>query len=156
MSQPALTLPGLVGQRPSFDHVLAHGRGGYSGWGNVKRALDRRVADARRSRGEPEIKDWRLHDLRRTMATALREALKVREPVVEAILNHADAEGRSGAAGAYNHALYWHERQQAFVAWAKLISSIVTRDELLPQTLLPTRGWELLAGQPWVEDCLRP
>ena len=47
-----------------------------------------------------EIADWRIHDLRRTMATGF-QILGVRFEVTEATLNHISGMSRAGVAGVY-------------------------------------------------------
>ena len=52
-------------------------RGAFNGFSKAKAGLDKASG----------VKDWRLHDLRRTMATGLQK-LGVRLEVTEAVLNH--------------------------------------------------------------------
>jgi integrase len=79
--------------------------GPFQGWSNAKKALDARIARAGKSNGgnfEPQ--PWRLHDIRRTVATRLGD-LGVLPHVIEAILNHVSGH-RAGVAGIYNRAAY--------------------------------------------------
>ncbi|MFX8554423.1 hypothetical protein ABTM01_20040, partial [Acinetobacter baumannii] len=78
-----------------------------SGFSKAKRLIDQTMlelarADAEKSGADPqavEVEQWRLHDLRRTMATNFQE-MGVRFEVTEAVLNHVSG-ARSGVAGIY-------------------------------------------------------
>jgi integrase len=69
---------------------------------------------------------WRLHDIRRTVATGLA-ALGVTAPVVEAILNHRTG-SRAGVAGVYNRHAYADEMELALIAWGRFIVDVVAID----------------------------
>ena len=58
-----------------------------------------------------ELQPWRLHDIRRTVATRIIE-LGVLPHVVEAVLNHISGH-KAGVAGVYNRASYAAEKRQA-------------------------------------------
>ena len=75
--------------------VFGEGQGPFQGWSKAKAALDRRIAQ-----GGVRLAPWRLHDLRRTVATRMAE-LGVLPHVVEAVLNHISGH-RAGVAGIYN------------------------------------------------------
>jgi integrase len=66
---------------------------------------------------------WRLHDLRRTMATRLAE-LGVPHPVVSKALNHSPR-GVMGVTSIYNRYEYLDERREALERWAQRIRDIV-------------------------------
>lgn len=71
-----------------------------------------------------EMKRWSTHDLRRTLSTELRG---IREPgmlrpivtdaIVEAVLNHVEAKGKTGSAKAYNYFDYVEEKAEALRIW---------------------------------------
>ena len=88
---------------------------GFSGWSKAKAALDRRI--------EPPLLPWRLHDLRRSVATGMAE-LGVKPHVIEATLNHVSGH-KAGVAGIYNHAAYAPEKRQALDRWAAHVEVIV-------------------------------
>jgi integrase len=69
------------------DLVFPGLRGPFSGFSKAKAALDKASG----------VTDWRLHDLRRTMATGLQR-LGVRLEVTEAVLNHIAGNFRFPAA----------------------------------------------------------
>jgi integrase len=66
---------------------------------------------------------WRLHDVRRTVATGMAE-LGVMPHVIEAVLNHASG-ARSGVAGVYNRFSYAPEKKAALEKWAAHLEAIV-------------------------------
>jgi len=106
---------------------------GYSGWSKSKKALDRRILEARnKAAAELEqavsktkgLSDWRLHDLRRTSATVMADRLGVLPHIVEAILNHVSGH-RAGVAGVYNRARYEAEMRVALERWSEHVSALV-------------------------------
>jgi integrase len=107
-----LALTQLPEQRLSREWVFGEGRG-FGGWSNAKAALDRRAKLA---------KPWRLHDIRRSVATGLAE-LGILPHIIEAILNHASGH-KSGVAGIYNRARYLGEMRSALERWAQHIASL--------------------------------
>lgn len=76
-----------------------------------KTKLDRLVSD---DGGEP-VAPWRLHDLRRTLATGFQR-LGVRFEVTEAVLNHVGG-SRSGVAGIYQRHDWKPEKREALAMW---------------------------------------
>ncbi len=101
--KPRATVDEAAEARREF---LFPGRGGpFNGFGKAKAALDE----------ECGVKDWRLHDLRRTMATGL-QALGVRLEVTEAVLNHVSG-SRAGIVGIYQRHDYAAEKRAALDAW---------------------------------------
>jgi integrase len=65
---------------------------------------------------------WRIHDLRRTIATGM-ERLGVRLQVVEALLGHV-AGSRAGVVGIYQQHTYDAEKRDAVKRWAEHIASL--------------------------------
>jgi integrase len=88
-------------------------RGTFNSFGGAKAALDKASG----------VKDWRLHDLRRTMATGLQR-LGVRLEVTEAVLNHVSG-SRAGIISVYQKHTYFDEKRAALNAWASHIEAIV-------------------------------
>ena len=78
---------------------------------------------------------WRLHDLRRTMATRLAE-LGIPHPVVSKLLNHSPR-GVMGVTSIYNRYGYLDERREAVDRWAQRIRDIV---EPAPANILELRA----------------
>ena len=70
-----------------------------------------------------QVTGWRLHDIRRTMATGLHE-MNFGLQVVERLLNHVGA-SRSGVAGIYNKADHLPERKRAMDVWGASVQALV-------------------------------
>jgi arginine/ornithine N-succinyltransferase beta subunit len=69
------------------------------------------------------LEPWRVHDLRRTLATGLQR-LGVRFEVTEAVLNHVSG-ARSGVAGIYQRHDWREEKRTALEAWARHVAVII-------------------------------
>lgn len=91
----------------------------------AKTALDAQVIEARKD-SEP-VMPWRVHDLRRTLATGLQR-LGVRFEVTEAVLNHVSG-AKSGVAGIYQRYDWQVEKKAALEAWARHVNAIVNPAE---------------------------
>ncbi|NJS13445.1 MAG: site-specific integrase [Sphingopyxis sp.] len=83
----------------------------FTGHAKGKATLDKRVARD----GGDDVPPWRLHDLRRTLATGFQR-LGVRFEVTEAVLNHVGG-SRSGVAGVYQRHDWKPEKRAAVDAW---------------------------------------
>lgn len=95
-----------------------------SGFSGAKRRLDREVARlVVKDKDCPAVAAWRLHDLRRTLATGMQR-LGVRFEVTEAVLNHVSG-SRSGVAGVYQRHDWAAEKVTALNAWADHIAGIL-------------------------------
>ena len=101
---------------PQFDEsglVFPGLRGPFNGFGKAKVTLDKASG----------VKDWRLHDLRRTVATGLQR-LGVRLEVTEAVLNHVSG-SRAGIVGVYQRHHWADEKRTALAAWGAHVAAIV-------------------------------
>ncbi|WP_425416969.1 tyrosine-type recombinase/integrase [Oricola indica] len=87
----------------------------FSGFSKSKKALD----------AASGVTDWRLHDLRRTLATGLAR-LGTDPHVVEHILNHQTGT-LSQVARIYNRHSYLPEKREALCKWADHIEGIVAK-----------------------------
>ena len=67
---------------------------------------------------------WTPHDLRRTMATQMRQTLRVSADVVERCLNHTP----QGIVGVYQTGELMAERKEAFIAWGQELTRLMTLD----------------------------
>lgn len=106
---------------PQRGYVLTTtSRSAVSGISKAKAALD--AATQRLNDGEA-IPQWRLHDLRRTVATGLQR-LGVRFEVTEAVLNHVSG-SRSGVAGVYQRHDWAAEKRAALAAWAAHVEALL-------------------------------
>ena len=91
----------------------------------AKRFLDAEVAKARKDAGPMD--HWRVHDLRRTMATGFQR-LGVRFEVTEATLNHVSG-AKGGVAGIYQKHDWKDEKRVALEAWARNVAAIIAPAE---------------------------
>lgn len=115
--------PGKGPVWPVSGHVLTTtGKTPISGLSKAKRALDAAIDKARKEEGREPLEPWRLHDLRRTMATGLQR-LKVRFEVTEAVLNHVSG-AKGGVAGVYQTYDWSEEKRTALTAWAGHVSGL--------------------------------
>jgi integrase len=103
----------------------------FSGWGVSKAGLDRRIKAAGH-----RLDPWRLHDLRRSLSTAMHEQLGIPPHIVEAVLNHVSGH-KAGVAGIYNRADYQREARIALTRWADHVLSIVEGQE---RKVIPLRA----------------
>jgi integrase len=107
----------LLQSLPRFiasDYVFTTtGRSPVSGFGRVKHRLDQALG----------ICDWRVHDLRRTVASGMAR-LGVAPHVVEKVLNHRSGI-ISGVAAVYNRYAYANEKRWALDAWAKHLEGLM-------------------------------
>jgi integrase len=105
-----------VAPREGREHVFGRTlAAGFSGWSSAKAEFDAVV----------KIKDWRIHDLRRTAATQMAE-LGVQPHIIEACLNHISGH-KAGVAGVYNKATYAPEKRKALDQWAHHLKTIVAQ-----------------------------
>ena len=113
------------------------GKGPFSGWSNAKEALEARLLEAREkatgNRGTPSV--WRLHDIRRSVATHMAES-GIQPHVVEAVLNHVSGH-KAGVAGVYNRAAYVAEKTAALIGWA---DHLLSRVDNSARRIVPLRA----------------
>ena len=106
---------------PKVGHVLSTTSGkSISGYSKAKTALDAATSKARDGHA-PDA--WRVHDLRRTLATGLQR-LGVRFEVTEAVLNHVSG-AKAGVAGIYQRHDWKAEKRSALEAWARHVAAIL-------------------------------
>lgn len=102
-----------------------------SGVSKAKARLDVE-ADKLAKAAEIAMRPWRLHDLRRTMATAL-EGEGVNPSTIEAVLNHI-AGKRSKALGAYARYDYGPEKRAALDLWAGKVAALIAPKAVQAET----------------------
>jgi integrase len=88
---------------------------GFASWHRGKRALDQRLAGA--------VRPWRVHDIRRTVATGMAD-IGIEPHVIEAALNHYSGH-RRGIGGVYNRSLYERAVAAALARWAEHVLALV-------------------------------
>ena len=107
--------------RTPFVFPGARGEGHISGYSKMKAALDKRMG-AILSEDELPFVDYRLHDLRRTVASGLAE-MGFSTDVADRLLNHVTG-SRSGVKGVYQRYEFLPERKEAILAWSERVASI--------------------------------
>ncbi len=98
------------------------GKTSISGFSKAKAALDAAMTvllnKDRDENDEPlVIAPWRVHDIRRTVATGLQR-LGTRFEVTESVLNHLSGRSKSGVAAVYQRHDWIDEKRTALRAWA--------------------------------------
>jgi integrase len=93
-----------------------------SGWTRSKELLDKAIIEFNDGRA---LSDWRLHDLRRTVATGLQR-LGVGLQVTEAVLGHVGG-SRAGIVGVYQRHEYAEEKKDALEAWGRFVQDMLTK-----------------------------
>lgn len=105
---------------PQRGYILTTtGRTPVSGISKAKATLD-----AAMSNEDGQVDQWRLHDIRRTVATGLQR-LGVRFEVTEAVLNHVSG-SKGGVAGVYQRHDWADEKRTALEAWAGHVDRLMT------------------------------
>lgn len=97
-----------------------------SGWSKFKRRLDLNIAKAAKEAGA-ELEPWKLHDLRRTVATHMQR-LGIRHETIEHLLNHRE-KARTGIAKVYQTHDFKPEKLTALQRWEAELDRIVTGAE---------------------------
>jgi integrase len=122
LSPMAQTILADIPLRANRDLVFGLGQGGFSGWSKAKEQLDQRIEEM-----HGPIPEWRIHDLRRSMATHMAE-MGIQPHIIESVLNHISGH-KAGVSGVYNRATYEPEKRTALVRWAEHVLSIVEKRE---------------------------
>ena len=97
-----------------------------SGWSKIKTDLDEYIG----------IEPWRIHDLKRTVATGLQR-LGIGLQVIEAVLGHVSG-SRGGVVGVYQRHSFDKEKAAALEAWGAHVAALVEGKE--PSNVLPLQG----------------
>ena len=133
LSPPAITIIRTLRPMGDCDLVFTtNGETPISGWSKAKRRLDEEIAAARRTRAREHgdnadtvknMPEWRIHDLRRSVATGLSN-LGVAPIVADRILNHVPRKQKGQVMFVYNRAEYTRERREALELWARHLQQI--------------------------------
>ena len=113
LPSPARQIIESAARRKGVDLVFPGDSSVFQNWGHAKKRLD----------AASGVKVWRLHDLRRTVATNL-QALGVRLEVTEAVLSHVSG-SRGGIAGVYQRHDWLDEKRAALTAWGEKVAAII-------------------------------
>ena len=112
---------------PRSGRMFTTSRGGrFTGYSKGKIKLDLLMSQD----GREPLPDWRLHDLRRTLATGFQR-LGVRFEVTEAVLNHVGG-SRAGVAGIYQRHDWKDEKREAMKSWNDHLAAIIRLANMAP------------------------
>lgn len=101
-----------------------------SGWSRAKTLIDKNILNAREEalgKDAQPMPEWRLHDLRRTVATGLQR-LGFRLEVIEAVLGHISG-SRAGVVGVYQRHAFEDEKRRALDAWASYVNRLTEGED---------------------------
>lgn len=121
LTTSVLALLKLIPKHDDSDKLFpAQGRpeNGASGFSKVQARLRKNMTDELGS-----MPEWRLHDVRRTVATGLQR-LGVRLEVTEAVLNHLSGT-RAGIVGVYQRHTFTDEKRAALEMWVAEVERLV-------------------------------
>ncbi len=93
-----------------------------SGFSRAKRRLDAALAEAQEPEAEP-IPAWRLHDLRRTLASGVAR-LGIALPVIEKVLAH-ESGSFAGIVSVYQRHGYRDEKRHALETWTRFVMGLI-------------------------------
>lgn len=105
--------------------LTTNGETPISGFSKAKRALDAAMLKLAQADDEgAEITPWRLHDLRRSMATHM-QALRISSDVVEACENRLAGRSKKGSAKVYQRHDYGPEKLEAMDKWSAFLTGLL-------------------------------
>jgi integrase len=116
----------LIGWKPAgkrnswFAFSTTDGEKAFSGFSKAKKELNKLIAKARKAEGRPTMKQWQLHDLRRTGRSLMSRA-KVDADHAERCMGHVIG----GVRETYDRYEYLEEKRAAFEALAGLVDMIL-------------------------------
>ncbi|TFV70483.1 site-specific integrase [Bradyrhizobium frederickii] len=126
----------LIGEKPAgcdgnswFVFSTTHGAKPFSGFSKAKKELDRLVDKIRKAEGRAPMKQWQLHDLRRTGRSLMSRA-KVDADHAERCMGHVIG----GVRETYDRYEYLDEKRKAFEALASMLDMILNppADNVVP------------------------
>jgi integrase len=114
LSSQAIAILASLPKREDCDFVFSTtGQTAVSGFSRAKAAIDVRSG----------VTGWRLHDLRRSVATYMADDLKIAPVVVDRILNHVTGSLR-GVAAVYQRSEFLADRKVALETWGLLVEKL--------------------------------
>jgi integrase len=119
LSSAALHVIGSVIRRNDRAFLFGEGKRGFQGWSMAKRRLDKRLAG--------KVEGWTLHDIRRSVVTAMHENGLGQPAHIEALVNHVSG-AKSGVAGVYDRSQHLEARRRLVEAWGAYFLGLVDGD----------------------------
>jgi integrase len=102
--------------RSSRDHLFGDRAGrGFTSWSRGRQDLDQHLIG--------KVKPWRIHDIRRTVATGMAD-VGIEPHHIEACLGHYSGH-RRGVAGIYNRSSYERPIKAALQRWSEHVAALV-------------------------------
>lgn len=138
LSEPAVEILRSIPKIGTAGYVFTtSGETPVSGWSRMKKRLDKLMTKiASEERGEPvSIPEWRLHDIRRTVAHGLQR-LGTELAVTERVLNHLSG-SFGGIVGVYQVHEYATEKRAALDKWARFVTTLVSDSQA--ENVIPLR-----------------
>ncbi len=114
LSEPAIAILTALPRIGNQFVLTLTGDAPSSGYSKGKRRLDALLP--------PDMPDWRLHDLRRTVASGLAR-LEINLPIIEKVLNHASW-SFAGIVGVYQKHEFSEEKRRALDAWGGFVAGL--------------------------------
>ena len=113
--------------------LTTNGANAICAFSQLKRALDGAMkAIVEKDDPDAQIDAWRLHDLRRTMATGMQR-LRIPSEVIEACENRKAGLSRKGAARVYQRHDYATEKREAMDKWGSFLTGLLaSKDNVIP------------------------
>lgn len=125
LSGPAVAILKEIPRRRGRDLLFGVAEGKpFQGWSRSKTAIQNRMDLNRAAASLAPSPSWRLHDIRRTVATRMAD-LGILPHVVEAVLNHVGG-SKAGVAGIYNRSSYSNEKRRALAMWAMHLEQLLS------------------------------
>jgi integrase len=126
LSAAAVAIIGSIPRIADSPFVLTtNGTAPSSGYSKGKRKLD--------ALRPPDMPPWRLHDLRRTVASGMAR-LGINLPVIEKVLNHASG-SFAGIVSVYQRHSFADEKRAALEAWGQHVERLIARTPALDSRL---------------------
>jgi integrase len=120
LSAPALAILRSVEQKKNKPTLFGRTSGGFDGWPKCKKRLDDKLGD--------RVKPWRIHDLRRTIATNASDLGLASVVTIEMALGHWSGE-KKGIVRTYNKSTHDAERRRLMADWADAVLGAVNAQE---------------------------
>jgi integrase len=117
LNKPAMAILKALPRIGERFALTSTGEAPSSGYSKGKRRLDALLP--------PDMPDWRLHDLRRTVASGMAR-LGVSLPVIEKVLNHTSG-SFAGIVGVYQRHGFSDEKRKALETWGRFVAALIER-----------------------------